>query len=118
MPTTPASAMLPFERFPDADLARVRVVVADIDHTVTTEAGKIEHRVVECWQRLCARGVRVLLVTGRAGGWAQALACYMPGLDAVIGENGSCAYVTGGDPVPGFRPDALASKPELEPAAE
>ena len=114
----PAGRCLPFDCYPDRDLAQVAFVVADIDDTITGEAKKIPHQVLEDLVRLNESSVRVVLATGRPGGWAQALACYAPGVDCVLGENGCCAYVEGGERLAGFSPQPLAQRAELEELAK
>ena len=86
--------MQPFSEFPGPVLARVRVVAADVDDTITSH-GKIPSGTVECREALGRAGIAVALVTGRPAGWAQALAGYLPAVRVAVAENGLVAF--GGD---------------------
>lgn len=76
----------PLSDLPDAALARVRAVAADIDDTLT-EHGLLTPPVLEALAAL-ARHVRILLVTGRPAGHTVGLITYLPGLELAIAENG------------------------------
>ena len=76
---------------PGFALARLRVLAADVDDTVTT-GGKLPARTLELFEKLEAAGLVVALVTGRSAGWAQALAGYLPGVRLVVGENGLVSF--------------------------
>ncbi len=80
---------------PDAFLRTVRVVAADIDDTITL-GGKIPAETPTAFAALEARGVLVVLVTGRPAGWVQALANYLPGVALAIGENGMVMFEASG----------------------
>lgn len=90
--------MQPFKDFPRSALARIRVLAADVDDTVTTE-GKIPSGTVECFEALGRAGLIVALVTGRPAGWAQALAGYLPGVRLAVAENGLVAFSPDGERV-------------------
>ena len=88
MPSDKESPKLqPFAAMPGSALAGLRVLVADIDDTITA-GGKLPARTLELFEELEAVGLVVVLVTGRSAGWAQALAGYLPGVRLVVGENG------------------------------
>ncbi len=86
-----ASKLQPFAAMPGPTLARVRVLAADIDDTITA-GGKLPARTIELFEELAAGGLVVALVTGRCAGWAQALAGYLPGVQVVVGENGLVCF--------------------------
>jgi hydroxymethylpyrimidine pyrophosphatase-like HAD family hydrolase len=83
--------MQPFSAFPGSRLARIRVLAADVDDTITT-GGKIPSETIACLEALGRAGVVVALVTGRPAGWAQALAGYLPGVRVAVAENGLVAF--------------------------
>jgi HAD superfamily hydrolase (TIGR01484 family) len=87
--------MQPFAEFPGSVLARIRVLAADIDDTITT-AGRIPARTIACLEALGQTGVAVALVTGRCAGWAQALAGYLPAVRVAVAENGLVAFAADG----------------------
>ncbi len=68
-------------------LARVSLLLADIDDTVSTR-GKLTAPAFAALWRLRDAGVRTAIVTGRPAGWCDHLARFWP-VDAVIGENGA-----------------------------
>jgi HAD superfamily hydrolase (TIGR01484 family) len=72
----------------DAAVARaLRVVVFDIDDTLT-RAGRVEeHAFTALWQ-LQAAGLKLIAVTGRPIGFAEIVARTWP-VDAAVGENGA-----------------------------
>jgi len=88
--------MRPFSDLPAPVLARVRVLAADVDDTIT-EQGKIPSETVACLEALGRAGMVVALVTGRPAGWAQALAGYLPGVKVAVAENGLVAFDAAGD---------------------
>ena len=92
MPSEQESPKLrPFAAMPGSALARLRVLAADIDDTITA-GGKLPARTLELFEELEAAGLVVALVTGRSAGWAQALAGYLPGVRLVVGENGLVCF--------------------------
>jgi hydroxymethylpyrimidine pyrophosphatase-like HAD family hydrolase len=88
--------MRPFSEFPNPVLARVRVLAADVDDTITC-SGKIPSGTVECFEALGWAGIAVALVTGRPAGWAQALAGYLPAVRVAVAENGLVAFGADGE---------------------
>jgi hydroxymethylpyrimidine pyrophosphatase-like HAD family hydrolase len=87
--------MQPFSQLAAAKLARVRVLAADVDDTITTD-GKIPSGTVAGFEALEKAGIVVALVTGRPAGWAQALAGYLPGVRVAVAENGLVAFGSDG----------------------
>jgi HAD superfamily hydrolase (TIGR01484 family) len=83
--------MQPLSKLAPAVLARIRVLAADVDDTITT-AGRLPPSTIEGLQALDTMGIVVVLVTGRPAGWAQALAGYLPGVKVVVAENGLVAF--------------------------
>jgi HAD superfamily hydrolase (TIGR01484 family) len=79
--------MQPLDRLPEAVLARVRGVFADIDDTLTTD-GKLTADAYGALAALHAAGLRVVPITGRPAGWCDHIARMWP-VDAVVGENGA-----------------------------
>ena len=68
----------------------VRVVLTDIDDTLTTE-GRLPAVAYAALERLHAAGVLVVPVTGRPAGWCDLIARQWP-VDGVVGENGAFAF--------------------------
>ena len=83
--------MQPFSKLPTATLARIRVLAADVDDTITTD-GKIPSTTLAGFEALEKARIVVALVTGRPAGWAQALAGYLPGVRVAVAENGLVAF--------------------------
>lgn len=70
------------------DLARsVRVVLSDIDDTITSE-GMLTASAYAALEALHRAGFIVIPVTGRPAGWCDHIARMWP-VDAVVGENGA-----------------------------
>ncbi|HSC22317.1 MAG TPA: HAD-IIB family hydrolase [Casimicrobiaceae bacterium] len=65
----------------------IRVVLTDIDDTLTTD-GKLTAAAYAALERLHEAGRIVVPVTGRPAGWCDHIARMWP-VDAVVGENGS-----------------------------
>lgn len=82
-----SETMQAFSAFPLSALARVRVLAADVDDSITTD-GKIPSSTVRAFESLHQAGTVAALVTGRPAGWAQALAGYLPGVSLAVAENG------------------------------
>jgi HAD superfamily hydrolase (TIGR01484 family) len=79
--------MRPLSEFPRAALAKVRVVLTDIDDTLTT-GGRLEAVSYLALERLKSAGLLVIPVTGRPAGWCDHIARMWP-VDGVVGENGA-----------------------------
>jgi HAD superfamily hydrolase (TIGR01484 family) len=70
------------------EMARsIRVVLTDIDDTITTE-GMLTAAAYGALERLHRAGFLVIPVTGRPAGWCDHIARMWP-VDAVVGENGA-----------------------------
>ncbi len=100
-------------QIPPARLAKVRVILTDIDGTMT-RAGRIPPEVVAMAPKLLNLGVEVLPVTGRSAGEALGLARYLPGVRRAIAENGG-ALVVPDRAVEEFRP--AVDRPAMHRAA-
>src|SRR5688572_18292 len=72
----------------------VGALFCDMDGTLTTE-GRIEDETLSALEALDAAGVALVLVTGRAAGWAHALAHLQP-FRAAIAENGGVTFIRRG----------------------
>lgn len=70
--------------------ASIKVVLADIDDTITTE-GRLTARAYGALEALKEIGIKVAPVTGRPAGWCDMIARFWP-VDGVIGENGAFYY--------------------------
>lgn len=75
---------------PDHIAANIKVVLADIDDTITTE-GRLTARAYGALEALKNIGIKVAPVTGRPAGWCDMIARFWP-VDGVIGENGAFYY--------------------------
>ena len=82
------SAPLPLKQ---ADLRRVQAVFTDVDGTLTV-SGRLRSEVVRSLELLHARGVPVVLVSGRPAGWGECWARQLP-VAGVIVENGALAFI-------------------------
>lgn len=70
--------------------AAVRIVLTDIDDTLTTD-GRLPADAYAALERLEAAGVVVVPITGRPAGWCDHIARMWP-VRAVVGENGAFYY--------------------------
>jgi hypothetical protein len=84
-----AAVPRPLATMPDAARRGVRIVLTDIDDTLSTH-GRIPARAYAALERLRAAGKRVVPITGRPAGWCDHIARMWP-VDAVVGENGALA---------------------------
>lgn len=80
-------SMLPLSQMPPRDLAALKLVLTDIDDTLTLH-GRLPALAYEALERLQKAGVKVIAVTGRPAGWCDLIARIWP-VDAVVGENGA-----------------------------
>ncbi|MHB8493488.1 MAG: HAD-IIB family hydrolase [Casimicrobiaceae bacterium] len=81
------SAPAPLSSMPDAVRRGIRLVLTDIDDTLSSD-GKLTADAYFALQRLHAAGRVVVPVTGRPAGWCDHIARMWP-VDAVVGENGA-----------------------------
>ncbi len=79
--------MKPFSQFPSKAGRNIRVVLFDIDDTLTTE-GKLTAPAYDALARLQAAGILTIPITGRPAGWCDHIARMWP-VDGVVGENGA-----------------------------
>lgn len=89
-PERPSSAPtlpLPLSR---ADLSNVQAVFTDVDGTLTVH-DRLTSEVLAGLERLSAAGVKVVLVTGRPGGFAECWLRTLP-VAGVIAENGGLYF--------------------------
>jgi HAD superfamily hydrolase (TIGR01484 family) len=78
------------EQLPDMQL-----IAADIDGTLTHE-GKFTPELLQAIDQLNAKGIKLLLVTGRSAGWVSAVNNYLPVVGA-IAENGGIYFNQAGE---------------------
>ena len=67
--------------------AGIRIVLSDIDDTITTE-GQLTADAYHALERLNQAGITVIPITGRPAGWCDHIARMWP-VHAVVGENGA-----------------------------
>ncbi len=79
--------MRPLAEMPAATRADVRVVLTDIDDTLSTR-GRIPAVAYTAMERLTAAGLLVVPITGRPAGWCDHIARMWP-VAGVVGENGA-----------------------------
>jgi HAD superfamily hydrolase (TIGR01484 family) len=66
------------------------IIAFDLDDTLTTH-GVVPSSVIEAFERLQKNKIKVVIVTGRPAGWADALIKLLP-LDGVVCENGAALF--------------------------
>lgn len=79
--------MRPLADMPDAVAAKVRMVFADIDDTLTHD-GRLPAAAYGALERLHEAGYAVAPITGRPAGWCDMIARFWP-VTGVVGENGA-----------------------------
>ncbi|WP_262028212.1 HAD-IIB family hydrolase [Microvirga sp. Mcv34] len=79
--------MLPLSQMPLETARAVRVMLTDIDDTITSE-GMLTASAYGALEELHRAGFLVIPVTGRPAGWCDHIARMWP-VDAVVGENGA-----------------------------
>jgi HAD superfamily hydrolase (TIGR01484 family) len=79
-----------FETASAIDLARVTILMSDLDDTITHQ-GRLPAAGYDALERLQGAGLTVIIVTGRPAGWCDMVARLWP-VDGVIGENGALYY--------------------------
>jgi len=77
----------PLEGFSAAERRKVRVVLTDIDDTLTN-SGRLPAIAYQALENLHEAGLIVIPVTGRPAGWCDMIARQWP-VDGVVGENGA-----------------------------
>jgi hypothetical protein len=78
----------------ELDARGVRIVLFDIDDTVTT-GGKLTAQAYDALEALQRSGLRTIAVTGRPAGFCDPVARLWP-VDGVVGENGGFDFWFGG----------------------
>lgn len=86
--------MNPLKDMPKNVATAVRVVLADIDDTITSD-GRLTADAYRALEDLKNAGLGVAPVTGRPAGWCDMIARFWP-VDGVIGENGAFYYAYDG----------------------
>lgn len=84
----------PLEELGVAAARGLRGVLTDVDDTLT-DAGKLVPEAYDALCRLKDAGLRVVVVTGRPGGWADVLFALWP-IDAMVAEGGAVAGLRDG----------------------
>lgn len=85
----PGAGLKPLRALPKAARRRLRVVLTDIDGTITeAEGARIPAAAYGALEALRASGLIVIPVTGRPAGWCDMIARSWP-VDGVVGENGA-----------------------------
>lgn len=79
--------MKPLAAFPAAQRRDIRLVLTDIDDTLTRD-GRLPALAYRALERLDQAGLVVLPVTGRPAGWCDLIARHWP-VAGVVGENGA-----------------------------
>ena len=79
--------MRPLDAFPQEVLCRVRVVLSDIDDTLTLH-GRLPAAAYAGMERIRSAGLLMVPITGRPAGWCDHIARMWP-VDGVVGENGA-----------------------------
>jgi hypothetical protein len=79
--------MTPLSQLPPEQARSVRVILTDIDDTITTE-GMLTASAYAALENLQRAGFLVIPVTGRPAGWCDHIARMWP-VDAIVGENGA-----------------------------
>jgi len=84
----PKGTPLPVWNLPSRLRASVQLIATDIDGTLTRDR-KLGLESLIRISGLAKLGIQIVLVTGRSAGWASALSQYLPGVSAVLAENGA-----------------------------
>jgi HAD superfamily hydrolase (TIGR01484 family) len=79
--------MRPLAEMTDEELRGIRVLLSDIDDTITSE-GRLTARAYAALERLQEGGLKVVPITGRPAGWCDHIARMWP-VDGIVGENGA-----------------------------
>ena len=79
--------MLPLRKMPTAARAGIKILLSDIDDTLTTD-GRLTAAAYGAMERLRDAGLLVIPVTGRPAGWCDHMARMWP-IDGIVGENGA-----------------------------
>ncbi len=82
--------MRPLADMPEVDVQRVRLVLTDIDDTLTAD-GRLPADAYRALEDLFNAGFLVAPVTGRPAGWCDMIARFWP-VTGVVGENGALYF--------------------------
>jgi HAD superfamily hydrolase (TIGR01484 family) len=77
----------PLSEMPAAERRQIRIVLCDVDDTLTFQ-GRLPANAYSALEQLQQAGLVVIPVTGRPAGWCDHIARMWP-VDAVVGENGA-----------------------------
>ena len=80
---------------PPENLAKVKVLLTDLDDTLST-TGRMTSPAFDALWRLHEAGIAIVIVTGRPAGWCDHLARFWP-VEAVVGENGGFYFFHDGE---------------------
>lgn len=80
-------SLIALNDMPRADLAAIKLVLTDIDDTLTLH-GRLPAVAFTALEQLQNAGLKIVAVTGRPAGWCDHIARMWP-VDAVVGENGA-----------------------------
>jgi HAD superfamily hydrolase (TIGR01484 family) len=84
----PTTNPMPVWNLPQTVARNISVLATDIDGSIT-DGASISLEALNRFEAFQARSVQVILTTGRSAGWACALSHYLPGVSAVLAENGA-----------------------------
>jgi HAD superfamily hydrolase (TIGR01484 family) len=70
--------------------SNIRLLATDMDGTLTQD-GKFTSALLQALENLATAGIKVLIVTGRSGGWVSGISSLMPIVGA-LAENGGLFY--------------------------
>jgi HAD superfamily hydrolase (TIGR01484 family) len=79
-----------FEEIPSEDIRNIRIIMTDIDDTLTENNKLLPEAFSTLW-KLKEKGYAVIPITGRPAGWCDMIIRQWP-VDAVVGENGAFAF--------------------------
>ena len=79
--------MRPLSEFPASACSEIRIILSDIDDTLTTN-GQLPAASLAAMEALSEAGFILIPVTGRPAGWCDHIARMWP-VHAVVGENGA-----------------------------
>ena len=82
--------MQPFTTCPKSELRAIKVLLTDIDDTITSN-GLLPSESIHAMEKLSQAGIQVIPVTGRPAGWCDHIARMWP-VAAVVGENGALYF--------------------------
>ncbi len=94
------------EEIAKTSLKNIQLVATDMDGTLTKN-GKFTSNLFLALEKLATAKIQVLVITGRSGGWVQAIKNYLPVVGA-IAENGGLFYPTNSE-----APKFLTSMPNI-----